>query len=105
MWRASLYTHWTSWITTPGIAKYGLTESCSGSDNMEVEPGWQSLDIEDNVATLTLNDGVAQRQSLDCDMVNAWNAAKSTKDSNMCAFIMEVSDKTLVITSPVLCQL
>lgn len=88
--------------------KYGLTESLFRlSDNMEVEP-WlaKSLDVEDNVATLTLNDGVcfSNGNPLTADMVkrNMERLAEVNKRFKYVNdFIMEVKDdKTLVITMP-----
>lgn len=88
--------------------KYGLTESLFRlSDDMQVEP-WlaKSLDVADNVATLTLNDGVcfSNGNPLTADMVkrNLERLAQTNKRFKYISdFKMEVKDdKTLTITMP-----
>jgi peptide/nickel transport system substrate-binding protein len=88
--------------------KYGLTESLFRlSDDMKVEP-WvaKSLDIEGNVATLTLNDGVcfSNGNPLTADMVKR-NLERMAEVNVRFRFIsnfkMEAKDdKTLIINMP-----
>ena len=88
--------------------RYGLTETLFRlTDDLKIEP-WlaESLDIVDNVATLTLKDGVcfSNGNPLTADMVKR-NMLRLAEMNNRFSYVNDfeleaINDKTLLITMP-----